>query len=266
VTVLVPALDITKAADTSEVVLGGTVHYSISATNTGQADYPAATFSDALAGVLDDAAYNGDATATVGVLGYSGGTLSWTGALPKGATALIIYSVTTPATATGTGDDTLTNRVESASIGSNCATGSDDPGCVTSTAIAARTVTLTGLTPSFTLSGLPDTTVTSNGALTMTVTTNSSGGYMVTSQAASAALTGAAPGNMATIPIDRLGVRESGTQQFRGLSAEVPSVVHRQSVPSAPEGDAISNDYQVDIPFVPSDTYSGTLEYIVFTQ
>jgi large repetitive protein len=266
VTVLVPALSIAKAADTTEVVSGGTVHYSISATNTGQADYPAVTLTDALDGVTDDAGYNGDATATVGTVSYSGGTLSWTGALPVAASALISYSVTTPATPTGTGDDVLVNRVESAAVGGNCAAGSLDPRCATATAVAARTLTVSGLTPAFTLNGLPDSTVTADGALTMTVTTNSPGGYLVTSQPASGELTGAAAGNTATIPIGRLSVRESGTSQFQPLSLDTPRIVHQQSAPSAPGGDAISNDYQVDIPDVASDTYSATLEYIVITQ
>ena len=53
-TVLVPALSITKTADAGQVVATGSVGYTIQATNTGQADYPAATLTDSLAGVLDD--------------------------------------------------------------------------------------------------------------------------------------------------------------------------------------------------------------------
>ena len=52
VTVLVPALTIIKTADTGQVVAGGTIRYTILATNTGEADYPTATISDSLAGVL----------------------------------------------------------------------------------------------------------------------------------------------------------------------------------------------------------------------
>ncbi|MDQ1398789.1 MAG: hypothetical protein QOK20_721, partial [Acidimicrobiaceae bacterium] len=41
---------------------------------------------------------------------------------------------------------------------------------------------------------------------------------------------------------------------------------HQQNAASAPLGDAVSNDYQVQIPFVAPDTYSATLEYIVSAQ
>jgi hypothetical protein len=98
----------------------------------------------------------------------------------------------------------------------------------------------------------------------MTVTTNSAGGYRVTVAAAADSLTGSV-GNTDTIPIDRLSVRESGTNLFQALTA-IPQIVHQQSGPSAPGGDAISNDYQIDIPFVNADTYTTTLDYIVAAQ
>ena len=264
VDILVPALTVTKTVDTEQVVAGGTVRYTISATNTGQAGYPAATLTDSLAGLLDDGVYNGDVTATTGTVGYSGGTLSWTGSLPVGANVLIGYSITT--TVGGTGDDVLTNRVVSTSVGSNCAADSVDPGCATSTPIAAGTLTLSDLTPSFTLTGLPDSTVTTDGALTMTVTTNNPAGYVVTVQAATAVLASATTANPATIPIDALRVRETGRSSFQTLSTNAASVVHQQDGPSAPGGDAVSNDYQVQIPDVSSDDYSATLDYVVSSQ
>ncbi len=264
VTVLVPALQIVKTANTTEVVAGGSVQYTVSATNTGQADYPTLTLTDSLAGVLDDATSNADAAATSGSVTDTTGTITWTGALATGATVVITYSVTVDLT--GTGDGVLTNRVVSAAVGSTCTAGSADPGCVTSTTVAARFITMTGISPSFVLSGLPHTTVTADGAVTMTITTNSAGGYVLSVQATTATLTGAAPGNAETIPVDQLGVRESGTAIFQPLSTSVPVVVHTQSGPSQPEGDAVSNDYQVHIPFVAPDSYSTTLDYIVSAQ
>ncbi len=261
VAILIPALVVTKSAGTSQVVAGGSVGYTISATNTGQADYPVATLVDPLAGVLDDATYNADAAATSGTLSVVGGTLNWNGALPRGATVVISYSVT--ANVVDTGDGILTNRVLSSSVGSTCPTGNVDPRCATSTTVAARTITMTGLTPSFTLSGVPHATVSSNGAVTMTVITNSPNGYQVTVQAATAAFSGSAPGNTTTIPVGQILVRESGTPGFRALSAITPLVVHQQSTPSAPLGDAVSNDFQLKIPDVVPDTYSATLDYIV---
>jgi len=264
VAVLVPALTITKTTDLTTVVAGGTVHYTVAATNTGEADYPAATLSDSLADVLAEATYNDDATVTTGALDYAGGTLSWTGELPRGASVLITYSVTT---ATGAADGlVLTNRIVSTSNGSTCVADSVAIGCTASVAIAARTITLTDPTSSFTLTGLPNSTVGSDGKVTMTVTTNSTGGYLVTVQAATGSLTGATPGNTTTIPVGLLGVRETGTQPFLPLSADTPLTVHQQDTPSGPGGDAVSNDYRIQIPSVPSDTYSTTLDYIVSAQ
>ena len=261
VAVLVPALLITKTTSASEVVAGGRLDYTVTATNTGQADYPTAALSDSLTGVLDDAGYNGDATATRGTAGYANGVLSWAGPLPIGDTVVLSYSVT--ATTTGNGDAVLVNQVGSTSVGSVCGPGATALPCVTTTPVAARTITLADLTPSFTLTGLPNTTVSSNGTVTMTVTTNSASGYLVSVQPRTDTLTGAVPGNNETIPIGQLGVRESGTDTFRPLSDQEPLTVHDQDTPSAPGGDAISNDYQVQIPFVPSDTYSAELDYIV---
>jgi uncharacterized repeat protein (TIGR01451 family) len=261
VSVLVPALHITKTADLSEVVAGGVLHYTISATNVGEADYPSAALSDSLAGVLDDATYNGDATATSGVVGLTGSQLSWHGALPRGATVTITYSVSVPVTSTGT----LTNTVTSTATGSTCTTGAE-PGCATTTTIAERTLTLSGLTSSFTLTGLPGSTITSDGAVGMTVTTNDPGGYAVTVQAETPSLVALHPNNSAVIGIDQLRVRESSGSVFEPLSNLNALVVHQQSAASAPHGDAVSNDYQIHIPFVPSDTYEGTLDYIVSAQ
>ena len=44
------------------------MHYTITVTNTGQTAYTGASFTDPLAGVLDDAAYNDDAAATAGTV------------------------------------------------------------------------------------------------------------------------------------------------------------------------------------------------------
>ena len=52
------------------------------------------SFTDALAGVLDDAAYNSDAAATVGSGLYTSPNLTWTGTLAPGATATVTFSVT----------------------------------------------------------------------------------------------------------------------------------------------------------------------------
>ena len=65
---LTPALTIVKTAATTSgssavATPGGVVTYTITVTNTGQVPYTGAGFTDPLAGVLDDAAYNSDAAA-----------------------------------------------------------------------------------------------------------------------------------------------------------------------------------------------------------
>ena len=64
VTDLVPALTITSTATPATATPGGTVTYTVTVADTGQTPYTGATVTDPLAGVLDDAAYNGDATTT----------------------------------------------------------------------------------------------------------------------------------------------------------------------------------------------------------
>ena len=63
---LVPGLTITVTAGTSTTTPGSVVHYTVTVTNSGQTPYTGASFTDPLAGVLDDAAYNNDAAATAG--------------------------------------------------------------------------------------------------------------------------------------------------------------------------------------------------------
>jgi uncharacterized repeat protein (TIGR01451 family) len=261
VAVVIPQLTITKTTDSTEVVAGAVGSYTISATNTGEADYPAATFTDSLAGVLDDATYDGDGAASSGTLGYTGGVLTWTGALPVGATATITYSVR--ADVADTGDAVLSNRVVSTTTGSTCAVGNTDTRCATSTPVAPRSIELSGLTPSFTLAGPPHSTVTSDGAVTMTVTTNDQAGYDVGVLAGSGRLAGASSSNSDTIPLDLLGVRETGSPVFSSLSTTQLTLVHSQAAASALGGDAVSNDFRIEIPNVTPDTYSTTLNYIV---
>ncbi|WP_406633326.1 internalin [Amycolatopsis sp. WGS_07] len=118
-----PALKITKSATPGEIKTGDRVSYTITVENVGEADYRSASFADNLAGVLDDATYNGDAKADIGTVAVAPPNLTWTGNLPKGATATITYSVTV----TNAGDHRLVNTVTG--TGSNCPEGSADPDC-----------------------------------------------------------------------------------------------------------------------------------------
>ena len=49
---------------------GATVNYTISVTNSGTVAVSGAALTDSLSGVLDDASYNGDASATAGSVSY----------------------------------------------------------------------------------------------------------------------------------------------------------------------------------------------------
>ncbi len=121
VPVLTPALTIVKTAATTSgsnavATPGGVVSYTITVTNTGQTPYTGAAFTDPLAGVLDDAAYNGDAAATAGHgLATPAPNLTWTGDLAPGASATITYSVTV--NNPDTGDQSLAGTVTSPDAG-----------------------------------------------------------------------------------------------------------------------------------------------------
>ncbi|CAO5254753.1 DUF7927 domain-containing protein [Frankia sp. AgKG'84/4] len=262
--ILIPGLTITKTADQTSAVLDSAIQYTITAINTGAAAYTAVSISDDLAGILDNAFYNADATASTGTVAYTAPSLVWTGNLAIGEAVTITYSITVDDAATV--GAALVNRVASAAAGSTCTGVGTEPACTTSTTVLAQTLTLTGLTNSFTLSGEPGVTAAQDGAVTMTVTTNSSNGYTVAVQGTAPTLTPATSGNGDSIPVGSLRVRESGTAGFTPLSDVASVEVHNQGQASAVNGDAVSNDYAIDIPFVTSDTYSTTLDYIAATQ
>ncbi len=131
--------------------------------------------------------------------------------------------------------------------------------------VVQSAISLTALTPSFTLTGLPGGTVSQDGIVTYTVETNNLAGYAVTVQSRTATLAPTAAGNPDSIPISALSVRETGTTPFTPLSDTAPVTVHSQATRSATGGDALSNDYQVVIPFVNEDTYTATLDYVATT-
>jgi uncharacterized repeat protein (TIGR01451 family) len=266
VTIVIAAgpLVIVKTASVSGAVAGGIVGYTITITNTGATAWTGVSVSDPLNGVLDDAGYDADASANTGTVSYNASTIGWTGTVAAGGVVTITYSVTV--NDPDLGDNLLSNTVNSPTLGTNCGTGSADSRCTASTPVTARSITVAGLTSAFTLSGVPHSTVTSTGAVALKVTTNSTGGYILSVESTSTVLTAAAPGNTTTIPIALLGVRETGASLFQSMSATAALVVHQQHIASAPGGDAVSNDFQMAIPFVPPGTYSTTLTYIASTQ
>lgn len=133
--VLVQSYTVEKATAETPVAAGDIVSYTITVTNTGAVPYTAAnpaSFSDDLTGILDEATYNNDVT---GGAVYGAPTLSWSGALPVGASTSFTYSVTV--TNPATGDDHLQNTVVPTALGGACAAAG---ACDTDTPIASFAV------------------------------------------------------------------------------------------------------------------------------
>ena len=173
-----PQLTIALTAAPSTAVPGGTVRYTISATNSGNVAYSAATFSDSLSGVIDDATYNGDASASSGSVSYTSPNLSWTGSLAAGATATITFSVTVHNP--DTGDKSLASTVTSTSTGSNCAAGSTDSRCSSTIGVSVLIMAVTASTP----------TTTPGATVGYTVTVTNSGTVAVSGAALTDSLSG----------------------------------------------------------------------------
>jgi uncharacterized repeat protein (TIGR01451 family) len=145
VAVLTPGLIISKTASTSTAVPGQVITYTITVTDSGQTPYTGAAFTDSLSDVIDDAAYNNNASATAGMVSYSSPNLTWTGNLAVGGSATITYTVTV--SNPDTGNMILANTVTSTTPGSNCPSGGADPRCsVTVPVVNSATLTFTSAT------------------------------------------------------------------------------------------------------------------------
>ncbi|WP_144018593.1 CshA/CshB family fibrillar adhesin-related protein [Demequina sp. NBRC 110051] len=131
----VKALEIVKTADPDDEVLPGeTVTYTVTIENIGQVDYTRASVTDDMSSILDDATYDGDATASAGGFTFSRPVLNWTGPVAVGDTVTITYSVVVNDPLTG--DGILTNVV----LGppeSNCEADSEDEACTTEVPVRA---------------------------------------------------------------------------------------------------------------------------------
>ena len=162
VPVLIPGLDLTVTANTASATPGSAVTYTIVADNTGQTPDTGVSFTASLSGVLDDAAYNGDAAASTGTVVFTSPNLTWTGTLAAGATATITFSVTVANP--DTGDHKLAVTLTSTATGNNCPTGSTDPSCALTVPVASLVITNTANVPSTT----PGSVVRFTGTFTNT--------------------------------------------------------------------------------------------------
>jgi large repetitive protein len=176
-----PVLTINSTASVSTTTPGSVVTYTITATNAGAVAYTGATFTDSLSGLLDDATYNSNATATSGSVSYSSPNLTWTGNLAVGAVATITFSVTV--NNPDTGSKVLSSTVTSTTTGSNCASGSTDSRC---------SVSVTVLVPGLTMSvSAASGTATPGSVVSYTVTVTNSGQTAYTGATLTASLSGA---------------------------------------------------------------------------
>ena len=136
------SLTIHKSVSNAIAAPGSTLTYTLQLTNTGAVSYDAASISDDLSRVLDDATYNDDARSnSAPAPSFSNPTLSWTGAAAVGQTVVITYTVTV--TAPPTGDRSLINAVVSTTSGNSCSAANS--GCeVTSIAPLSGRLPATG--------------------------------------------------------------------------------------------------------------------------
>jgi hypothetical protein len=147
----------------------------------------------------------------------------------------------------------------------SAAPGGQSAASTTANVVVASGITLlTGLTPSFTLSGPPGTVVTGTDAVKFNVETNNVAGYAVTVQSANPDLLPPSPTNPDVIPIADLTVKEDSAT-YTPLSSTTTVTVHSQANRSVSGGDALTNDFQIRIPLVNADTYHATLNYIATT-
>ena len=130
------------------------VSYTITVADTGQTPYTGAGLPTSLAGVLGDAAYNGDAAATAGTVSYASPMLTWTGDLAPARPSTISYSVTV--NDPDTGGRLLTNTVASAAPGSTCPPVSPGPACSTA---------VTDLIPALSITATANVSTTTPGSV-----------------------------------------------------------------------------------------------------
>ncbi|MFJ6943185.1 hypothetical protein ACISU4_00735 [Streptomyces wuyuanensis] len=140
------------------------------------------------------------------------------------------------------------------------------PRATASAVLRQQPITMSGLTPGFSLAGSPNQVVFREGAVTLRVRTPDRDGYSVSVRAENPAMRPVRGRNPDRIPVERLAVRKTGTETFQSLSSSSAVTVHVQTTRSAPRGDDLSTDYRVSIPFVRSDSYRVILTYTATTR
>ncbi|MCU1478680.1 MAG: hypothetical protein JWQ64_3373, partial [Subtercola sp.] len=165
VQVMIPALAISTSSDVATTTPGSVVHYTVSATNSGQTPYSGATFTDQLSGLVDDATYANDAVASAGAVSLAGSVLTWSGDLAVGASVSVTFSATV--VNPDIGDRALKTVVSSPTVGANCGVSSSDPNCSTNTAVLIPALSFT--------SSFDNATTTPGGVVSYTTTVTNTG-------------------------------------------------------------------------------------------
>jgi hypothetical protein len=112
----------------------------------------------------------------------------------------------------------------------------------------------------FTIAGPAGAIATTTVPVEFTVT-NNEGGFTVDVLADTANLEPVDPlTNPDVIPFTDLEIDSIDAAAFVPLSSVTPVTIYTSLV-AAPTGDTQATDYQIDMPFVTPDTYSGTITY-----
>jgi uncharacterized repeat protein (TIGR01451 family) len=159
----VSVLTITNTASVSSTTPGSTVSYTVTVANTGRVDLTDINFAAPLPDVLDDAAYDNDATASEGLVSLAGSQLAWDGDLDQGQSAVIRFTVTVDNP--DAGNKTLADTLTSTTPGSTCPASGPAP--------AACTAVVTVLVPGLTITTTAGSATTTPGSVvgyTITVT------------------------------------------------------------------------------------------------
>jgi len=139
VPVLTPELDIATTASPGTATFGHAESYTVTIADSGQTPYTGLAVTIGLAGALDDAAYNHDASTTAGAVTFATPNLTWTGNLAPGDAATIRFTMTV--NNPDTSDHILTVTTFTTAEGSECNPGSTDPACTTNTPVAELDIT-----------------------------------------------------------------------------------------------------------------------------
>lgn len=152
--------------------------------------------------------------------------------------------------------------VAAATLSATPAQAQEDEDSTTANVTVDAMITITDLTESFDLVGEPGDEVTTDPSVSLTVTTNAETGYTVTVEPDDEDLVPADPvENEDVIPFSDLEV-ELQDESFTPLTPGTPIEIYSEEEPTDDTGDLIEHDYQITIPFVNPDTYSGDITYI----